>query len=41
MATEPKEQKGVLITGPSGVIYNIPANELQRYAATGAVGGPS
>ncbi len=32
MATEPKEQKGVLITGPSGVIYNIPAKELQRYA---------
>ena len=32
MATELKEQKGVLITGPSGVIYNIPARELQRYA---------
>ena len=32
MATEPKEQKGVLITGPSGVIYNIPAKELERYA---------
>ena len=32
MATEPKEQKGVLITGPSGVIYNIPAKELQKYA---------
>jgi hypothetical protein len=32
MATEPKELKGVLITGPSGVIYNIPAKELQRYA---------
>ncbi len=32
MATEPKEQKGVLVTGPSGVIYNIPAKELERYA---------
>ena len=32
MTTEPKEQKGVLITGPSGVIYNIPAKELERYA---------
>ena len=32
MATEPKEHKGVLITGPSGVIYNIPAKELERYA---------
>ncbi len=32
MAIEPKEQKGVLITGPSGVIYNIPAKDLQRYA---------
>ncbi len=29
MTTEPKEQKGVLITGPSGVIYNIPAKELR------------
>ena len=37
MATEPKEQKGVLITGPSGVIYNIPANELERYAVPRAV----
>ena len=36
MATEPKEQKGVLITGPSGVIYNIPAKELQRYAVSRA-----
>jgi hypothetical protein len=36
MATEPKEQKGVLITGPSGEIYNIPAKELQRYAVTRA-----
>jgi hypothetical protein len=32
MTTEPKELKGVLITGPSGVIYNIPAKELERYA---------
>jgi len=32
MATEPKEPKGVLITGPSGVMYNIPAKELERYA---------
>jgi hypothetical protein len=36
MATESKEQKGVLITGPSGVIYNIPANELERYAVARA-----
>jgi hypothetical protein len=32
MATESKEQKGVLITGPSGVLYNIPAKELERFA---------
>ena len=32
MATEPKEPKGVLITGPSGVLYNIPAKDLERYA---------
>ena len=32
MTTEPKELKGVLINGPSGVIYNIPAKELERYA---------
>jgi hypothetical protein len=32
MTTEPKELKGVLITGPSGVIYNIPSKELERYA---------
>ncbi|MBS1225242.1 MAG: hypothetical protein H6R24_1920, partial [Proteobacteria bacterium] len=32
MAAEPKELKGVLINGPSGVIYNIPAKDLERYA---------
>jgi hypothetical protein len=40
MTTEPKELKGVLITGPGGVIYNIPAKELERFAVPqGAVEG--